>query len=99
MRKIIWKTVRLNVPEGSILPWWALVIRVILYPIDFIYWRMSQTNGYQFINDTWLIDGVTYSGEALRMLAESQGETYRIARDGNVVILERVPNNEVSGWL
>jgi len=47
MRNKIWNAVRSKVPVGMILPWWALVARAILYPLDFFYWRMSQTRGYQ----------------------------------------------------
>lgn len=97
MRDMIWNAVRSKVPEGMILPWWALTVRAALYPLDFLFWRMSLTRGYQWKNDTWLIEGVTYSGVALRLLAKAQGETYRVARTGETVTLERVHNAEVTG--
>lgn len=90
MRNVIWNAVRSRVPEGMILPWWAMALRTILYPLDTLYWKMSETRGYQWQSDTWIIGGVTYSGDALRMLAKAQGETYRITRSGNVVTLEKV---------
>jgi hypothetical protein len=90
MRDMIWDAVRTKVPEGMILPWWALAARAVLYPLDFFYWRMSQTRGYQWQNDTWLINGVTYSGWALQWMAKAQGETYRVTRTGATVTLERV---------
>jgi hypothetical protein len=80
-----------------ILPWWALSVRAVLYPLEFFYWRMSQQTGYQWQNDTWLINGVTYSGESLRWMAKAQGETYRVTRTGETVTLERVHNAKVSG--
>ena len=92
MRDKVWNVVRSNVPEGRILPWWALTVRAALYPLEFFYWRMSQRTGYQWQNDTWLINGVTYSGEALRLIAKAQGETYRVTRTGDTVTLERVHN-------
>lgn len=92
MRDMIWNAVRSKVPEGMILPWWALTVRAALFPLDFFYWRMSQTRGYQWQNDTWLIEGVTYSGTALRYLAKAQGEMYRVTRTGETVTLERVHN-------
>jgi len=92
MRDMIWNAVRSKVPEGMILPWWALTVRAVLYPLEFFYWRMSQHTGYQWQNDTWLIEGVTYSGAALRCLAAAQGETYRVTRTGETVTLERVHN-------
>ncbi len=89
MRDMVWNAVRSKVPEGMILPWWALAVRAVLFPLDFFYWRMGNTTGYQWQNDTWLINGVTYSGEALRWLAKAQGETYRVTRTGETVTLER----------
>lgn len=94
MRDMIWNAVRSKVPEGMILPWWALTVRTVLYPLEFFYWRMSQQTGYQWQNDTWLIEGVTYSGAALRYLAAAKGETYRVTRTGETVTLERVHNAE-----
>ncbi len=40
---MIWNWIRAKVPEGMILPWWALIVRAVLYPLDFISWLMSQT--------------------------------------------------------
>ena len=97
MRDRFWNAVRSKVPEGMILPWWALIVRAVLYPVEFFYWRMSRTTGYQLENDTWRIHGVTYSAKALRWLAKAQGETYRISRTGETVTLERVHNAEASG--
>lgn len=96
MRNMIWTAVRSKVPEGMILPWWALAVRAALYPLDFLFWRMSQTRGYQWQNDTWLIEGVAYSGTALRWLAKAQGEMYRVTRNGETVTLERVHNERSS---
>ena len=93
MRDMIWGAVRSKAPEGKILPWWALTVRCVLYPLDFFYWRMSQTRGYQWQTDTWLIGGVTYSAESLRRMAKAQGETYRVTRFGETVTLERLPND------
>jgi hypothetical protein len=90
---MVWNLVRRKVPEGMILPWWALTVRAALYPLEFFYWSMSQQAGYQWQNDTWLINGVTYSGEAMRWLAKAQGETYRVSRTGETVTLERVHND------
>lgn len=94
MRDKVWNVVRSNVPEGMILPWWALTVRAALYPLEFFYWRMSKQTGYQWQNDTWLINGVTYSGKALRLIAKAQGETYRVTRAGETVTLEQVHTGE-----
>ena len=96
MREAIWNWTRAKLPEGMILPWWALTVRAALYPLDFLFWRMSKTRGYHWETDTWTIWGVTYSSEALHRLAKAQGETYRVTRTGETVTLERVPNKKVS---
>lgn len=97
MRDKVWNAVRSKVPEGMILPWWALTVRAVLYPLDFFFWCMSKQTGYQWQTDTWVIEGVTYSGAALRHLAAAQGETYRVAKTGETVTLERVHNVELRG--
>jgi hypothetical protein len=90
MRNKIWYWSISKLPEGIILPWWAITIRAIIFPLDFIYWRMSKSRGYQWKNDTWIINGVRYSGKALYWMSVAQGETYRIRRDGKTVTFEQV---------
>jgi hypothetical protein len=51
---------------------------------------MNEHRGYHWPSNTWTIYGVRYSDKALRMLADSDGEIYKIKRDGSVVTLERV---------
>lgn len=96
MRNTIWRFVRSRLPEGMILPWWALTIRAVLFPLEFFYWRMRKRTGYRWEDDTWLINGVRYSGEAMRWLAKAKGETYRIERTGDTVTMTRVLNAEVN---
>lgn len=91
MRDTIWRRVRANVPEGEILPWWALAARAVLYPLDFLFWRLGKKRGYQLESDTWLIGGIRYSSTALHLLAQAKGEAYRVTRSGDTVIFERVP--------
>jgi hypothetical protein len=64
----------------------------MLYPVDFLFWRLSKTRGYQPESDTWLIGGLRYSSRALDLLAQAQGETYRVTRSGDTVIFEKVPH-------
>lgn len=90
MRNKIWKFAVRNHPEGVILTKLLMTIRAILYPLDFFYWRIGRSRGYQFESDTWNINGLRFTGAALRSLAEAQGETYRITRAGECVKLERL---------
>lgn len=90
MRKFIWKLATKNHPEGYVLTRPLLLLRAILYPLEWFYWHMGKTRGYQYESDTWDIEGIKYTGAALRALAESQGEIYKITRTGDCITLERV---------
>ena len=90
MRDKLWKWATVKQPAGVILPRWLVVVRAILYPLDTFYWWYGRQNGYNPQYDEWRIHGVRYTGDALRNLADAQGETYRITRSGEVVTLERV---------
>lgn len=96
MRKVIWSFVTKNLPEGVLLPWWALMVMGALFPLQFFYWRISNTTGYQWQTDTWKIDGATYSGRALWLLSKAQGEVYRVTRTGETVTLERLHGAEMT---
>lgn len=90
MRDCLWSFAIKNHQEGSILTKPLLVLRAILYPLDFFYWKMSKTRGYQWESNTWTIGGVRYSDAALRAFASAQGETFRITRSGDCITVERV---------
>lgn len=92
MRDALWRWLLAGLPEGALLPRWALVARAVLFPLDTFYWHMHRSRGYRLENDTWVIRGVTFSGLALYWLAQAQGETYRVTRTGDTVTLERVTN-------
>jgi len=94
MKDAIWEWVRSSCQGGSILPWWALTIRMVLYPLDFFYWSMNKKQGYQVTSDTWLIGGVCYSGNVLRLLSNARGQIYRVNRIGKTVVFERVHDDE-----
>jgi len=89
-RSLYCRVVRSRVPEGSILPLWALTLRWLLFPLDSAYWALDRTRGYQMRDDVWLIEGLRYTGAAMRMLADANGEVYRVTRDGDTVSLRRV---------
>ena len=90
MRKFIWELAVRKHPKGRLLIKPLLVLRSILFPLQSFYWQMHKTRGYQWESDTWEIEGIRYTGAALRALAESQGETYKITRTGGCVNVERV---------
>lgn len=88
--KFFYWIVRRYYDEGCVMPPWAVVLRWALLPLDTLFWSMRQHRGYQFMEDIWLIEGVRYSAPALRMLANAQGELYRITRTGDVITLQRL---------
>lgn len=90
MRDMIWKKATTNYPEGQILNRRLIFLRWILFPVDCLFWQMNEHRGYHWPSNTWTIHGVRYSDKALRMLSDSDGEIYKIKRDGDIVTLERV---------
>ena len=96
-RERIWRFARRKHPEGQILTPWLIAVRWVLFPLDTFYWKMSRTRGYNWDRDEWIINGVHYSGAAMRQLANSHGEVYRIERVGSTVslrLVERAPVGE-----
>ena len=90
MRDLLWRFAVKNHPEGTILTKPLLALRALLYPLDYFYWKMSKTRGYQIESDTWIIHGVRYTGAALVALSKAQGEVFRITRIGECVTFERL---------
>lgn len=72
------------------MPRWLRVIRFALFPVDSLYWMLSESRGYQFERDVWKIEGVTWSGRALRQLAQAQGHEFKVCRIDDVVYLVRL---------
>jgi hypothetical protein len=89
-RRRLWQWARRNHSDGDLLTPWLLAVRAVLYPIQFLRWRANLSEGYQPSSDTWMINGVRYSARMFHYIAEAQGETFRITRDGETVSLERL---------
>lgn len=76
---------------GTLLPWWLVAIRAVLFPLSFFYWRLSKHNGYQYETDSWLIHGVRYSGDFFRTFSLPSGDrVFRFARENETIIIEQV---------
>lgn len=91
---MIWTAVLTKCPENLVLPRWALTIKAILFPLQFFYWKMGRYTGYQWEADAWLIDGIMFSSAFFKAIANADGETLRIKRDGDSVALERVADEQ-----
>jgi hypothetical protein len=90
MRSSLWNFARRNYPKGKILSWPLLTLRLILFPLDFVRWRLELSSGYDFMSDTWIINGVRFSSNAFLTLANASGELYIISRNNDTVYIERV---------
>jgi len=40
--------------------------------------------------DVWEIEGIRYTGQAMRSLADSDGKTFKFKRNGDILTVERV---------
>lgn len=80
-----------KIEEGRILPIWALVVRAVLFPLDFLRWRLGVQCGYQFERDVFVVSGCILDGQVLRMMVEPNGRAWRVLSKSNgVVIVEDV---------
>jgi hypothetical protein len=90
MRQTIWNWFTKGLPEATLLPPWAIVLRWALFPLDTFYWKYSKTSGFQCERGVWIIHGITYSDEFFYILTKSRGEVYRITNQDGVIILEEL---------
>lgn len=88
LRNSIWKLVAGNLKEGTILPRWAYCIRVILFPFGYL--RKFDTVNYDFMSDTWNIEGVRISGDVMIDLANASGKSYTFTRIGDRLLVENI---------
>lgn len=86
MRDAIWEKVRSAIPQGQILPLWALAVHAVLYPINFFYWRVSATRGYQWQSDSWRIHGARFDDKDFYRLAKLRSPVHCLVtvEDGTV---------------
>jgi hypothetical protein len=79
------------VPEGRILPWWAVSLRTLLFPREMLGHFLSRPNHYDVWTDTYLIHGVRYNGALFRTFANpDESQLYRFKRKGEMLTVERV---------
>lgn len=58
-----------TVNDGSILPWWGVAIRLIILPLNTLYYLLEKHYKiYDMYNDTYTIEGIHYSGRLFRNL-------------------------------
>ncbi len=80
-----------KVPEGSKLPWYLIVIKIILFPL-YSYCALQNGIKYDLCTDTYIIKGMKYSDDLFSAWAEGGmriGETFRLVkREDGVITVE-----------
>jgi len=77
---------------GQMLPWYMIALRYVLFPVDTLYWRLSQTRGYQLRSNSWLIEGCHFSNYFFQMLCREKTPTcwFRVVkRENGYIEIER----------
>jgi hypothetical protein len=89
MKEKLWNWILGTTPEGQLLTPWQIAAYALLWPLDFLFWHLSKTRGYQFWDDTWLIHGTRWSSASLRYLSRADGKLLKVTRrDGDLVTIE-----------
>lgn len=77
-------------PEGEVYSLHLKIFFTILFPIKAIRYTGETKEGYQWLEDTWLINGMRYSGVLFRHFAYGDDCWYKvIKREDGVVTIER----------
>ncbi|NBW57456.1 hypothetical protein EBR43_06675 [bacterium] len=85
-----------SVPEGEVLPNWAICLNFIIFPIHSLGWLLTKPNHYDIYTDTYVIHGVRYSGKFLRTLASPNPDSYyRVYRIGDFVSTSEFRQNSM----
>ena len=93
-RFYLWRRIRPYVSkgEGYKLPWYGLLIRLILFPIQGIYYLyFSKFDHYDFESDTFTIYGMKYSAKLFEVWAKNG-----LPIDSVFKIIQRTPDNLIS---
>ena len=88
---LFYSVVSRYVSDGCVLPWWALGLRALLFPLEMLGYLLTRANHYDVMADIYVIHGVRYCGKVFRVFAAPDEKyLYRIVRNGDVVTIERV---------
>jgi hypothetical protein len=86
LRHRLFRRLIAHVPEGQILPWWAIAIRSALFPLEALGYALTRQNHYQIWTDTYIIRGARFSGVFFNaMLHPRRDAVYRFTRKGDLV--------------
>ena len=89
LRDRLWLWTMRNHNEVAIMHVWQRVVFAVLHPKTALqYWLYDGP--YDPCRDVWTIHGVRFSGRFLRDICGPEWVTYRMRREGDHVIIQRV---------
>lgn len=94
IRDYIWDVLMSKHPEGCVIPDHLLIIKAFLFPIRFLRYILSVNHGYDFISDIWNIHGIKFTGDALRSIAKSQGDVFKVSSKYGCIIITKYINKQ-----
>ncbi len=94
LRNRLWRYLRRNHPEGCHLTRPLLAARAVLFPIDFIRWKLSAIDGFDWHTDSWVLDGVRFSHGSILMLTRSVGQTFTATRQGDIIVFHIIEDKQ-----
>lgn len=80
-RKRFWNFLRkdvMKIAQGQILPWYGISAFAVLFPLRFLYWRVTRDEGYMVEINAWKIHGQLFSDELFEHLAVGDGRKFRM---------------------
>lgn len=95
MRQKIWKYLikKYHKNIGDVLPRWLIIIRIILFPINFFYYYYNKHNLYDVYRDIWNINGFKFSNEFFvdiyKMTADVP-HVFELTKENNNVIFKKI---------
>lgn len=84
----------LGPPEGCVLPGWLICVFVLVFPLQGLAGLLDRALGFDLFRCSWTIYGVHYSRAFFHMLAQANGEVYRISRRDDVLHVERLSEED-----
>ena len=93
MRRYLFHHLCSCLPEGCVLPWWAMAVRGLLFPIETLGWLLTRQNHHDILSDTYVIYGLRYYAAIFRCLAKAkQGDIalVRLERVGKEMLVKSI---------
>lgn len=69
-----------------------IIIRIVLFPINFFYYYYNKHNGYDVYRDIWNINGFKFSNEFFAdicTMASNVPHVFELTKEKNIVRLKK----------